>query len=765
MNGNNPIKIRKYNMARKTTRNRKNSETEEEMLDKLRKKSELTRKRLLNKIERKMKALQKRKALKEEEEVKEEEERMKKEFTKEMIKHDQEAKIFYPNEEEWKNYIKQANVGLQNTHPSVVALQTADSSLQYNTTSHYEESNISEVDNNQSLGDDEESEPEVEPVSTLEAKKLLDAHIRSMNANKKVEEEIKESSYDSDTTTLAGGTNRNKEKSLNGYKVPPTKHVIYCKAKILVKQSENPTSSMAKTLGSYLTTLLKTDKSLLLFKYKDKTNTSFINRPTQIPDTPSKIKNFFYGRYRPKTEAYQMWPEMKIGINMEPEVFFEDVKCLLEDKRLGALYKKELQAEDTEEIGFFLFSNKFQDRKRQMNSISKRIQKEFNFTPMFNLRWKNAFDPTNRAKKNLLKKPRNEEAVKATYVEVVKGEEAKIVRAISKIYSSVRKEYPDLEKMRFIPAPKFTQNSGLKERYSELINRQNWYIQGIDKALTFDIATLDTKAASLPYTAREMIMRITNEQGLPIFTSIDPSWDSGYCVTFPNAYEEIARNRIADLGPYLKHLYGDMVLVKYFTPEAALRARDCTWDKKLMRAISPMDQDLDAVIQECDDIDWLKAPVNSHNTITWDNNQIPKPQAQPLFQHLPNEDQSLDTFGNESTDTYGTNTSNSNTSNQSGQKRDAPFISPDRSNMSPRKKPKSIQQTFIPETEDLTDDDAETIETLSSRMSMLETGARNMENKIDTLIGLLSNNKNLRNSTFVDSTGITSDPQGQGEVL
>ena len=90
-----------------------------------------------------------------------------------------------------------------------------------------------------------------------------------------------------------------------------------------------------------------------------------------------------------------------------------------------------------------------------------------------------------------------------------------------------------------------------------------------------------------------MIIQITTSDGNPIFTLIDPSCDSGYTVTSPKVYEDIARNRIADLGPYLKRLYGDMLLVKYFTPEAALHTHDCTWVTSTMQAISPMDQNFE----------------------------------------------------------------------------------------------------------------------------------------------------------------------------
>ena len=110
-------------------------------------------------------------------------------------------------------------------------------------------------------------------------------------------------------------------------------------------------------MGSFLTTLIKVDKSLVLYKYKDKSCTSYINRPNQIPDTPSRMREFFFGKYRPKSESQNIWMEVKIGINIDPETFFADARCLLEDRagREDFIFKKDLQAEITSEIVFFYF--------------------------------------------------------------------------------------------------------------------------------------------------------------------------------------------------------------------------------------------------------------------------------------------------------------------------------------------------------------------------------------------------------------------------
>ena len=116
---------------------------------------------------------------------------------------------------------------------------------------------------------------------------------------------------------------RSVNKGLDGYKKPPAKTILYCKAKISVPQNESPTQKLRTSSTTVLTTLLKIDTSAKIFKYKDKTNMSFINHPDQIPETPSKIKEFFHGRYRPNAKAMTIWPDIKVGFNIPEDIFLK----------------------------------------------------------------------------------------------------------------------------------------------------------------------------------------------------------------------------------------------------------------------------------------------------------------------------------------------------------------------------------------------------------------------------------------------------------
>ena len=73
-------------------------------------------------------------------------------------------------------------------------------------------------------------------------------------------------------------------------------------------------------------------------------------------------------------------------------------------------------------------------------------------------------------------------------------------------------------------------------------------------------------------------MKMTTTNGNQMFNSVDLSWDKGIVFTFPKVDEQEARNRLADVGSYLHFHFGDLVLMKYFTPDAAERSIQAPWD-------------------------------------------------------------------------------------------------------------------------------------------------------------------------------------------
>ena len=181
--------------------------------------------------------------------------------------------------------------------------------------------------------------------------------------------------YESEATAHRAG-NKNKPVKRDGVQSAKKskKLILFCKGKVTVPQSDNPTSKLRKVLGSYITTLVKVDTTCVLYKFQDTTNTQFINNPTQVPEMPSKIKEYFKGRYRSNSKQQDVWFEFRIGFTKPEEIFIEDARALLQSKPGMVLWKKDLQVEEVEEVGFFLFSRLQQNKKRIIATLKRCIK-------------------------------------------------------------------------------------------------------------------------------------------------------------------------------------------------------------------------------------------------------------------------------------------------------------------------------------------------------------------------------------------------------
>lgn len=367
------------------------------------------------------------------------------------------------------------------------------------------------------------------------------------------------------------------------------------------------------------------------------------------------MKLYVSGRWRRNSKGVMIWTEIKVGFNIPPDSFFEDADVLLQekgDRNDYKLYKKDIQATETEEIGFLLFSTDRHDRIRLHKVISIRAKQEFGSTPEFSLRWRKISDPTlprySRKKKESDggATAKSDDGVQTLYVEVVKGSAASISLIFTKFYSKTLANFPDEEKMHYIPITSFLQNSGITEKMVDVITRQRWFLAGISTATSNEPTNLDVECSRLRKSLRDFIMEITNSDNDPLFLSVDKSWNGAIVFTFPSKYADEAINRIADLATYLKFKKGLLVLVKHFTPDAAARAQESTWDSDLGRTRSTMDEFLEECLDTEEMSKWL-GPPPTQKTVTQD---LPPAQAAKpsLFSHInPNNDQSLDTFNSQ----------------------------------------------------------------------------------------------------------------------
>lgn len=285
-----------------------------------------------------------------------------------------------------------------------------------------------------------------------------------------------------------------------------------------------------------------------------------------------------------------------------------------------------------------------------IRAIKQAAFEKYNENIILALRWKKIGDP--KASRKFSKQeydPNKPEEPKALHVETIKGEGEHAARVIGNIYSRSQKTYPDGEKLRFIPLAKYLQNQNEDEVHAKVLNRQRWFLSGTSRATSFEIQDIDTNHASIGKSFRQIVLEYKAEDGEALFISIDTSYDGGVSLLFPNAYETQARSAIADFGPFLRHKYGDMVLVKHFTPEAAARASESEWDDEKKCSVSGLEKNLNAFVDECDEISWLKQAGLESHTNHRKISVTSVPTKPPLNLPLPNDDSSLPTLTNRST--------------------------------------------------------------------------------------------------------------------
>lgn len=297
------------------------------------------------------------------------------------------------------------------------------------------------------------------------------------------------------------------------------------------------------------------------------------------------------------------------------------------------------------------------------------------------------------------------------------------------------KNYPDGEKMRYIPTTSFLQNSGITQKMVDIITRQRWFLAGISAATFNEPSNLDAKSDRLRLSLRGFIMEMKNRD--------DKSWSRATVSTFPTKYADEAVNRIADLTTYLKVHEDLLVLAKHFTPDAAARAQESEWDPSLGRLRSKMDEFLDSCLDNDDMANWFSPPsvqsvVNTSQTPI----QAHKPS---LFTHInPNDDQSLDTFNSQPiTETVGPSQNQNLVSSPTQVLGIGRNISSELQN------------------EDLSDDDM-TMDTLSSRIKSLESCVESIKNFDEDLDGRIASS--LDNYFEQRSRGTTSPGLGKSST-
>ena len=188
--------------------------------------------------------------------------------------------------------------------------------------------------------------------------------------------------------------------------------------------------------------------------------------------------------------------------------------------------------------------------------------------------------------------------------------------------------------------PFYDRNSGpyIQDKIRKCITQHGKFCRCVNSRTCEGIEFLDQINSGLKKTLRELILDLPDSH----FINIDLNWSrSAYAIIYPKKYEEKATERIANLGAYLNQAYGDKVL-KSLPAEVQAQVKEVTWDEVTGRPLSKLDRELDSILQEGEDLEFVDMSLATIE------NERPStaPLSNTFISHVDSE--SLSTFGTSS---------------------------------------------------------------------------------------------------------------------
>ena len=378
----------------------------------------------------------------------------------------------------------------------------------------------------------------------------------------------------------------------------------YYTLKLKVKASKNSVKELVSKAKVLFKALREVDGSLVIYSYKEDVPSKAIINEDDIPDNINKLKEFFSGA-NPTPKAGHVWASLWIGHSEETENLHSSFKYWSMENDTF-LYKKKLQEKQTVRNYFLLYSTDKVDVETLHAAVTAEIKKistrEYKFAFVWTVIKSKGRYVTTESTEN-----KGNQYVKALHVEVPRQEHDATYRMLLRFFGSTSKQKILHRNLRMIPVITADTPTHKKTKISHLIEKQKRFVNNISTAISYDLSDIDYLDPMINMTMRSIIMDIeTIEKPKTLFLGIDYSeYSSGYVITFPTYLESEARDCIAQLPSFLHWLYGDPIL-QLLTDSAVERAYEAPWSEELMRAVSKEDTALDSLLDEANQVDWLR---------------------------------------------------------------------------------------------------------------------------------------------------------------
>lgn len=348
--------------------------------------------------------------------------------------------------------------------------------------------------------------------------------------------------------------------------------------------------TLCEAIGAFINMLKAQDEKLVVYPWAEGSKDETLEEAEDLPTQMTGLQ-----KYCPRAYAAMKERDLYFSMYLGHELSFSDLHTNINHELLdtrSGWYRKQLQCEDTEVIGWLLYTTNDMDLAELMQKILTR------YRVTVGLRWR-AIAPYTATGK-----------ISAVHVEVNKKTANRDRAIIKRIYSSTATSFPLSIKARLVPTLDQARGMESGNKISRLRTRQAVFLYNVSKQQDYSIATLDYADSQLEgKTLRDIIMEMTapGQPDTPLFVSVDRHWaNKGFVFQMTTTNEVEATQRIRSLLPYLIGTMEKKYHVqirKLFSLEALQSEKTCKWDTEKQMVIWEDDELLDDLLS-CSDKDY-----------------------------------------------------------------------------------------------------------------------------------------------------------------
>lgn len=393
-------------------------------------------------------------------------------------------------------------------------------------------------------------------------------------------------------------------------------HSLFIKIMFPTEATTKDPVKVARTqLVEYFKMLKFVDDDAVLYKWAAERDlgAEACIKPSALPTSLTGIQSFA-NLFRPKPEGGDLWCDLRVGFNLDPDEFMAELREQASARKWVAK-KQALQTSYTEQAGWLLYMGQVHDTDSWANQINawidRKISREQGTPPItIGLDFRAIYDG---ASQEARKRMSQEEkwAKRAVYVICKRGERTRvtgIIRAFLK--SPLFASLCNIPSKLIPPLPRgYSQIFQAKYQEATLKHMKCTHF-GTASLCSFAFTGPDKPCQLLPDkpSIRSLLLGV-KARGTddPLFLALNPATKShergGYVITYQKRYETEAIEKIENLAAFFKHHFGSDSLER-FTQEQVNMAEQTVWDTVNDRPITAEELYLEDIMDE--DISWVE---------------------------------------------------------------------------------------------------------------------------------------------------------------